>query len=147
QVVDERRRVLPLGRWAERAAWRDRMLMALERGRRNSHRAGADADRVAITSVLHRYCTMLDRMELDLVPSLFTADCLVVYGDDPGMQSRGTTDLALALRRLWRFERTSHHLSNVEIDFDGADAAKAPSHLRPRHHRPDRTANTLDAQY
>jgi L-gulonate 3-dehydrogenase len=34
QVADERRRLLPLERWEERVAWRDRMLMALEHARR-----------------------------------------------------------------------------------------------------------------
>jgi len=33
RVTDERRRLLPLERWEERVAWRDRMLMALERAR------------------------------------------------------------------------------------------------------------------
>jgi L-gulonate 3-dehydrogenase len=152
KVAEERRRLLALDQWAERVAWRDRMLMALERARRNSGRAGAEpsaaeSDRVAISSVLHRYCAMLDRMELDLVPSLFTADCLVVYGDDPGMQSRGAADLALGLRRLWRFARTSHHLSNVEIDLDGVDTARARSYVLAWHQRPDGTSNTLYAQY
>jgi len=36
RVTDERRRLLPLERWEERVAWRDRMLMALERARRRS---------------------------------------------------------------------------------------------------------------
>jgi 3-hydroxyacyl-CoA dehydrogenase len=34
RVTDERRRLLPLDRWEERVAWRDRILMALERARR-----------------------------------------------------------------------------------------------------------------
>lgn len=34
RVTGERRRLLPLERWEERVAWRDRMLMALERARR-----------------------------------------------------------------------------------------------------------------
>lgn len=33
QVTEQRRRLLPLERWDERVAWRDRMLMALERCR------------------------------------------------------------------------------------------------------------------
>ena len=34
RVADERRALLPLERWEERTAWRDRMLMRLERARR-----------------------------------------------------------------------------------------------------------------
>jgi 3-hydroxyacyl-CoA dehydrogenase len=38
QVEAERRALLPLHRWAERVAWRDRMLMVLERARRQIDR-------------------------------------------------------------------------------------------------------------
>jgi L-gulonate 3-dehydrogenase len=34
QVTGERRALLPLERWDERVAWRDRALIAAERGRR-----------------------------------------------------------------------------------------------------------------
>jgi 3-phenylpropionate/cinnamic acid dioxygenase small subunit len=121
------------------------MLMMLERARAGD--ADRAQDRREITSVLHRYCAMLDRMDLDLVATLFTADCVVVYGDDERMKSSGAPALASSLRRLWRFTRTSHHLSNVEIDFDAADAARARSYVLAWHQRPDGTSNTLYAQY
>ena len=41
QVTAERRELLALERWDERVAWRDRMLMALERARRDGGGAGA----------------------------------------------------------------------------------------------------------
>jgi 3-hydroxyacyl-CoA dehydrogenase/3-phenylpropionate/cinnamic acid dioxygenase small subunit len=149
RVVEERRRLLPLEDWEDRVAWRDRMLMAFERVRRSlpSDNRARMRDRMEITSVLHRYCAMLDRMDLDLVPTLFTDDCLVVYGPDERMQSRGAADLALSLRRLWRFDRTSHHLSNVEIEFMGDDEARAQSYVLAWHRRPDGSSNTLYAEY
>ena len=154
RVAAERRAVLPIERWDERIAWRDRMLMTLERARRvagSPEMAATDelrgADRIAITRLLHRYCAMLDAMELELVPELFTDDCIVIYGPDERMQSHGAAQLATSLRRLWRFARTSHHLSNVELDFDGPDAAHARSYVLAWHQQPDGDSRTLYAQY
>jgi len=149
RVTAERRTLLPIEQWDERVAWRDRMLMTLEHERRVAGSADQmrDADRLAITRLLHRYCAMLDSMELELVPELFTDDCVVVYGPDERMQSRGAAELASSLRRLWRFARTSHHLSNVEVEFDGPDAARARSYVLAWHQQPDGESRTLYAQY
>jgi len=142
RVTAERRALLPIEEWEERVAWRDRMLMAQLAGS-----AGVDADRLEITRLLYRYCAMLDSMELDLVPELFTPDCSVIYGPDERMQSHGADDLASSLRRLGRFARTSHHLSNVEIDFDGSDAARGRSYVIAWHQHPDGRMQTLYAEY
>jgi len=147
RVAAERRELLPLERWEERVAWRDRMLMQQERARGDADDPVRAADRVEITSLLHRYCRMLDRMDLDVVPQLFVDDCLVVYGPDERMQSRGAARLAAALRRLWRFARTSHHLSNVEIEFEGEEAARGISYVMAWHQHPDGRTQTLFAQY
>jgi len=147
RVASERRRLLPLERWEERVAWRDRMLMTQERARRGARDDPRGADRAEIAALLHRYCRMLDGMELELVPELFTEDCLVVYGPDERMQSRGAAGLAASLRRLWRFARTSHHLSNVEVEFEGDDAARSVSYVLAWHQRPDGATQTLYAQY
>ena len=154
RVTAERRAVLPIEQWDERVAWRDRMLMTLERARRLAGSAGMEptdelrsVDRIAITRLLHRYCAMLDAMELELVPELFTDDCVVIYGPDERMQSHGAAQLETALQRLWRFARTSHHLSNVELEFDGPDEAHARSYVLAWHQQPDGDARTLYAEY
>jgi 3-hydroxyacyl-CoA dehydrogenase len=154
RVADERRRLLPIEQWEERVEWRDDMLMTIERALRLAGSRGLAAadetsipDRLAITRLLHRCCRMLDAMELELVPELFTPDCLVVYGDDARMQSRGAAQLATSLRRLWRFARTSHHLTNVDLDFDGADAAHGRSYVLAWHQEPDGSSHTVYAQY
>jgi 3-hydroxyacyl-CoA dehydrogenase len=154
RVAEERRSLLPMEDWEARVAWRDRMLMTLERTRRVAGSTGMEpgdetrsADRIAITRLLHRYCSMLDTMELELVQELFTDDCLVVYGPDERMQSRGAAELAGSLRRLWRFERTSHHLSNVDLDFDGPGAAHGRSYVLAWHQQPDGASRTLYAEY
>jgi ketosteroid isomerase-like protein len=113
--------------------------------------AGADhvriADRIEIEALLHRYCRMLDAMELAVVPELFTPDCVVVYGPEERMQSRGSAALARSLRRLGRFTRTSHHLSNVEIAFDADDAAHGTSYVLAWHQQADGSSRTLYGQY
>ena len=143
RVVRERRALLPLDEWEDRVMWRDRMLIRLEAARRG----GGDADRRAITGVLQGYCRMLDSLELELVPQFFTEDCEVVYGLDPRMQSHGAGDLERSLRRLGRFARTSHHLSNVEIELTGPDTARSISYVLAWHQQPDGTSRTLYAQY
>jgi SnoaL-like protein len=140
RVTAERRALLPLERWEERVAWRDRMLM---RGMSGS--AGMD-DRLAITRLLHRYCAMLDSMELELVRELFTPDCTVIYGPDERMQSHGAENLAVSLRRLHRFARTSHHLSNIDLDLEG-DEARGRSYVIAWHQHPDGRSQTLYAEY
>ena len=141
-VAAERRALLPLEQWEERVAWRDRMLMA-----RMAGSAGMEADRIEITRLLYRYCAMLDSMELELVPELFTPDCSVIYGPDERMQSHGADNLATSLRRLGRFARTSHHLSNVELDFEGPDDARGRSYVIAWHQHPDGRMQTLYAEY
>ena len=89
---------------------------------------------------------MLDTIELDLVRELFTRDCAVVYGDAEGMRSRGAADLQQSLRRLFRFARTSHHLSNVDIEIVGG-TARATSYVLAWHQFPNGRSNTLYARY
>ena len=142
RVAAERRALVPLEQWEERVAWRDRMLMALVAGS-----GDMDRDRIEITRLLYRYCAMLDSMELELVTELFTRDCVVIYGPDERMQSHGAENLAGSLRRLGRFAHTSHHLSNVELDFEGPDEARGRSYVIAWHQHPDGRMQTLYAEY
>ncbi|HXF97104.1 MAG TPA: 3-hydroxyacyl-CoA dehydrogenase [Gaiellaceae bacterium] len=150
RVARERRALLPLDRWQERVEWRDRELMKLERARSGPPVAAdpaRSADRVEIGALLSRYCRMLDSMDLDLVETLFTRDCLVEYGPDERMRSRGVERLRAALERLHRFARTSHHVSNVEIVFTGPRSAEARSYVLAWHQEPDGSSRTLYGEY
>lgn len=93
------------------------------------------------------YCLYLDRMELQSLAALFTPDCVVIYGEDPRLQSRGASALAGSLERMWRWSRTSHHLSNVRIAFDGEDAADVTSYVVAWHERHDASVATAFGQY
>lgn len=104
-------------------------------------------DRQAITGVLVDYCFYLDRMELDSLADLFTAGCLVEFGPDDRLNSRGRDALAKSLQRMWRWRRTSHHLSNVRIEFAGPDEARATSYVLAWHERSDGSTATVYGQY
>ena len=104
-------------------------------------------DRQAIAEVLARYCDALDRMDLDALAALFTDDCAVSYGPDEKLRSRGSAALRTSLERMWRWKRTSHHLSNVIVEFDDADHARAKSYVLAWHERTDGTTATVFGQY
>ncbi len=104
-------------------------------------------DTAAITRVLNSYCSTLDRMDLPALCALFTDDCVVEYGPEEWLQSRGVAALEQSLARMWRWARTSHHLSNVQVEFTGADEAAASSYVQAWHERPDGATATVFGQY
>ena len=97
--------------------------------------------------MLIAYCDALDTMKLDALAALFTTDCRVSYGPDEKLASHGSAALRKSLERMWRWARTSHHLSNIRIDFDDADSARATSYVMAWHERPDGTTATVFGQY
>jgi len=105
-------------------------------------------DKQAITEVLFAYCAHLDRMDLDALAALFTEDCVVDYGPEPRLQSHGAGGLRRDLARMWRWARTSHHLSNVVVtlESDGRHA-RASSYVIAWHERPDGSTATMMGQY
>ena len=105
------------------------------------------ADRQAIADVLVEYCCALDVMDLPALAALFTDDCVVEYGPGEFLQCHGSAALAKSLERMWRWSRTSHHLSNVLIRFDGSDAALSRSYVHAWHERPDGSTATIFGQY
>lgn len=113
----------------------------------NAAQDGRLADRQAITDVLVEYCRALDLMDLRALAALFTEDCVVEYGPGEFLQSHGSAALAKSLERMWRWSRTSHHLSNVLIRFDGSDAAFSRSYVHAWHERPDGSTATIFGQY
>jgi uncharacterized protein (TIGR02246 family) len=104
-------------------------------------------DRDAITDLIYEYCRTLDAMDLDRLVSLFTEDCVVDYGPGPGMRSETRAGLRADLERMWRWARTSHHSSNVQIRFLSEDRATARSYVIAWHERPDGTTATMMGQY
>ena len=104
-------------------------------------------DEREIHAVLIEYCCALDRMDLVLLSTLFTDNCVVDYGPDERLQSHGAASLAKSLERMWRWSRTSHHLSNVQIQFTGETEASASSYVHAWHERADGSSATILGQY
>jgi 3-phenylpropionate/cinnamic acid dioxygenase small subunit len=106
------------------------------------------AEKQAVAEVLIAYCTHLDRMDLDALACLFTEDCDVDYGPEPRLQSHGSEGLRRDLARMWRWARTSHHLSNIVVNLapDGLHA-HASSYVIAWHERPDGSTATMMGQY
>ena len=48
---------------------------------------------------------------------------------------------------MWRWKHTSHHLSNIQINFDGSDSADVRSYVYAWHKRADGTIATILGQY
>ena len=94
-------------------------------------------DRREIEDLLIDYCRHLDRMDLEALAALFSADCHVVYGPDPRLAAEGREALRTSLARMWRWRRTAHHLANVRVWLDAPDRARAESCVHAWHERPD----------
>ena len=105
-------------------------------------------DKQAITDVLYSYCAFLDKMDLEGLGALFTEDCTVDYGPESRLRSSGAEGLRRDLARMWRWARTSHHLSNVMVTLD-ADGAVADtlSYVLAWHERPDGSTATMMGRY
>ena len=83
-------------------------------------------DRQEITDLLIEYCRALDLMDLaGHRPGLHRGLPRSNTGRRNACASHGAAGVAKSLERMWRWARTSHHLSNIQIAFEGADAARA----------------------
>ena len=92
------------------------------------------ADRQAITDLIHGYCLHFDDNEPEAVAALFTVDATVDYGPESetivGSATIATT-IAVGLEKT--FAATSHHVSNIQIGFDGPDRAHATTYVYAWH--------------
>jgi hypothetical protein len=101
-------------------------------------------DRQAISEVLYEYCRQCDLFDPDGIARCFTIDCVADYGPGVGPPAHGREVRRDAAERdLALFAATSHHLSNIVIEFDGPDQARTSSVLYAWH-RP--VAGGLDWQ-
>ena len=113
----------------------------------NDERLRRLCDRDEIAWILSEYCNALDCMDLPRLCALFTEDCLVEYGPEDWLRSRGSAALEKSLTRMWRWSRTSHHLGNVQIEFSADDEAVVRSYVQAWHERPDGATATVLGQY
>jgi len=107
------------------------------------------ADRQEIGELMAEYCYRCDLNDPYGLAQCFTEDCEADYGPGVGPPSRGRDNRRKeAERDLALFEATSHHLSNVIVEFTGPDRARVRSVVhawhRPKAAGPDWN---LRAQY
>ena len=92
------------------------------------------ADRQAITELIHAYCFHFDNNDPESVAALFNEDATVDYGPESativGSAAIAET-IAIGLQQT--FAATSHHVSNIQIAFDGADSAHSTTYLYAWH--------------
>lgn len=105
-------------------------------------------DRQAITEILFQYCRSLDLNDPAGVLGVFSEDCVVeLYNGVDGV-TRGRDQMRSRLpQRYSNFAATSHHLSNVQIEFDGQDRATAVSYLYAWHQFADSAEGEIWGQY
>jgi uncharacterized protein (TIGR02246 family) len=96
------------------------------------------ADRQAIADLIHAYCFHFDNNEPNAVAALFTEDAVVDYGPEAttivGADAIAET-IAVGLEQT--FVATSHHVSNIQITFDGPERARSVTYLYAWHRYAD----------
>jgi ketosteroid isomerase-like protein len=104
-----------------------------------------DADE--IRRLIYDYAFHLDMNHPEELADLFVEDCEVVYG--PNFGATGKAAYKETLDGIGEFfEATSHHVSNVVIDFEGEDKAHARSIVYAFHrYRRDRPDSHVWGQY
>jgi ketosteroid isomerase-like protein len=99
-------------------------------------------DRRMIEGLIFAYCRHFDQNEPEAVAALFTEDAVVDYGPElPNIVGSAAIAETIAVGLERTFAATSHHVSNVQIDFEGPDRAASVSYLYAWHRyvdgRPD----------
>jgi ketosteroid isomerase-like protein len=99
-------------------------------------------DRREIERLIFAYCRHFDQNEPHAVAALFTEDAVVDYGPElPNIAGSASIAETIAVGLERTFAATSHHVSNVQIDFESPDRAVSLSYLYAWHRyvdgRPD----------
>ncbi len=103
-------------------------------------------DRQEITAMMAAYTRCADMNQPEQQAEVFVQDCRVRYHLADRIVGRGA--LVEALRTaLARYSNTSHHLGNIEIDFEGPDSATAQSTVIAWHRRHDGSEWTMYGRY
>jgi ketosteroid isomerase-like protein len=91
-------------------------------------------DRRAIEDLIHSYCRHFDQNEPELVAALFTEDAVVDYGPEfPNIDGAASIGETIAVGLEQTFAATSHHVSNIQVTFEGPDHATGLTYLYAWH--------------
>jgi hypothetical protein len=86
------------------------------------------ADRLALRDLVETYARGADRREPELVASLFGETGVLSRADapgEPGWVRNGAAEIEGPMRRLSRYDVTTHFLGQQSVWFDAADADRA----------------------
>jgi 3-phenylpropionate/cinnamic acid dioxygenase small subunit len=103
-------------------------------------------DRQEITAMMTAYARRADMNQPEQQAEVFVEDCRVRYHLTDWIVGREALTEALRTA-LARYSNTSHHLGNIEIDFEGPDSATAQSAVIAWHRRHDGSEWTLYGRY
>ena len=91
-------------------------------------------DRHEIEQLIYAYCFHFDQNEPEAVAALFTHDAVVDYGPEfPNIVGAALIAETIAVGLEQRFAATSHHVSNIQLTFDGPDRATGVTYLYAWH--------------
>jgi ketosteroid isomerase-like protein len=91
-------------------------------------------DRQAIAELIQAYCLHFDQNEPEQVAALFTADATVDYWPEaPTIMGAASIASTIAVGLEQTFAATSHHVSNIQLEFDGPDRARGVTCLHAWH--------------
>ncbi len=100
-------------------------------------------DRAEITQLVHEYTRVFDQGDHDAMADLFAEDARIDYGPGTSGPREGRENIRKWLEGIYAFKRTSHHLSNVQIWFDGPDRARGTCYVLAWHEWPDERPNAV----
>ncbi|MBV9208486.1 MAG: nuclear transport factor 2 family protein [Actinobacteria bacterium] len=103
-------------------------------------------DRQEIMDVMAAYTRCADLNQPEQQAETFIEDCRVRYHLTGWIIGRKALVEALH-KALASYSKTSHHLSNIEIEFEGPDSAAAQSAVIAWHRRKDGSEWTLYGRY
>lgn len=91
-------------------------------------------DRQELEGLIHTYCERFDRNDPEGVAELFASDATIDYGPDATpIEGRDAIAPTIAIGLANTFAATSHHVSNIQIAFDGPDDAHSLTYLYAWH--------------
>jgi len=91
-------------------------------------------DRHEIEQLIYAYCLHFDQNEPEAVAALFTDEAIVDYGPEfPNIVGAASIAGTIAVGLQQRFAATSHHVSNIQLTFEGPDHASGITYLYAWH--------------
>jgi 3-phenylpropionate/cinnamic acid dioxygenase small subunit len=112
-------------------------------------------DRVAIAEVLYTFARACDDLDFATLAACFAEDCRWDYGPGAGPAVVGRANVEAFVTEAFsrkhvedggvqvRIRRTSHHVSNILVDFEDDDCARSEAYVFTWHEMADGSAGLV----